>query len=135
MNNSATPYSFNSFPSLLNSELLAREVINIEGQSIAVKPSQLLKDSEHICRLVTEVVSEGVWVWDLASDFVDYSSSWKSMLGYGEGEIQHSPLEWLVRIHPADVEKVKSYLAQCWHGKIDSFEVEYSVLHRDGQYR
>lgn len=135
MNNSATQYPFNNVPALLNSRLLTREETNTKDRSLAEdRLSQLLKDEQKY-KLVTQVVSEGIWLWDLANDFVDYSPRWKSMLGYGEREIEHSPLEWLVKVHPADVEKVKSYLAKCWHGNVDGFEIEYSLLHRDGQYR
>ena len=138
MNNSATQYSssFNNVSALLNSKLLTEEVTDAKDRSLTKdRLSQLLKNSEQKYRLATQVISEGVWCWDLAENFVDYSARWKSMLGYGEREINYTPWEWLARIHPADVEKVKACLAKCWHGDVDEFEIEYSLLHRDGQYR
>jgi diguanylate cyclase (GGDEF)-like protein/PAS domain S-box-containing protein len=94
-----------------------------------------LQDSETKYILTTEVTSDGIWSWDLSSDRIEYSARWKSMIGCGEQEINHSPVEWLVRVHPTDIEKLKTHLAECWQGKIERFEVEYSLLHRDGQYR
>jgi diguanylate cyclase (GGDEF)-like protein/PAS domain S-box-containing protein len=94
-----------------------------------------LQDSETKYILTTEVTSDGIWSWDLSSDRIEYSARWKSMIGCGEQEINHSPVEWLVRVHPTDIEKLKTHLAECWQGKIERFELEYSLLHRDGQYR
>lgn len=136
MNNSAIRHSFNSVVPLLSNELSTRKVLDIPQQTtIEDELRQDLQDSETKYRLTTEVTSDGIWSWDLKSDRIDYSPRWKSMVGYSEEEINHYPVEWLVRVHPADIEQLKTYLAQCWQGKIGRFEVEYSLLHRDGQYR
>jgi diguanylate cyclase (GGDEF)-like protein/PAS domain S-box-containing protein len=136
VNNSAIRHSFNSVVPLLSNELSTRKVLDIPQQTtIEDELRQDLQDSETKYRLTTEVTSDGIWSWDLKSDRIDYSPRWKSMVGYSEEEINHYPVEWLVRVHPADIEQLKTYLAQCWQGKIGRFEVEYSLLHRDGQYR
>ncbi|MEM6614637.1 MAG: EAL domain-containing protein [Cyanobacteria bacterium P01_C01_bin.72] len=100
--------------------------------------SKKLKASQtrcKLCGLIAQVVSDGIWSWDLSSDRIEYSALWKSMLGYEESEINHSPVEWLVRVHPGDIENLKSHLAKCWQGKTEGFEIEYALLHRDGEYR
>ncbi|MEO0926646.1 MAG: EAL domain-containing protein [Cyanobacteria bacterium J06643_13] len=136
MNNSAIRHSFTNVLPLLSSKLCARTEIDAEErESVEQDLPKAFNDSETKYQLITQVVSDGVWSWDLSSDRIEYSPRWKSMLGYGELEINHSPVEWLVRVHPGDIEKLKSYLAKCWQGTIASFEIEYSLLHRDGQYR
>ncbi|MGL5832032.1 MAG: putative bifunctional diguanylate cyclase/phosphodiesterase [Waterburya sp.] len=113
-----------------------RKVVDVPQQtSIEDELRQDLQDSETKYRLTTEVTSDGIWSWDLSSDRIDYSPRWKSMVGYSEEEINHYPVEWLVRVHPTDIEHLKNCLAQCRQGKLERFEVEYSLLHRDGQYR
>ena len=97
--------------------------------------SEVLKKSEQKYDLATQVTTDGIWLWDLNRDAIEYSSRWKSMLGYGEVEIDCSPMEWLARVHPEDREKLKGHLASCWQGDVDTFEMVYSLLHRDGQYR
>ncbi|MEL6579196.1 MAG: GGDEF and EAL domain-containing protein [Cyanobacteria bacterium J06621_12] len=104
-------------------------------KSVESNLSRELEDSQARCKLIAQVVSDGLWSWDLSSDRIEYSALWKSMLGYEESEINHSPVEWLVRVHPSDIQKLKSYLAKCWQGETERFEIEYSLLHRDGQYR
>jgi diguanylate cyclase (GGDEF)-like protein/PAS domain S-box-containing protein len=136
VNNPAIKHSFNNVLPLLSNELSTRKMMDVPQQtSIDEELRQDLQDSETKYRLTTEVTSDGIWSWDLNSDRIDYSPRWKSMVGYSEEEINHHPVEWLVRVHPTDIEQLKTYLAQCWQGKRKRFEVEYSLLHRDGQYR
>ena len=97
--------------------------------------SEALKKSEQRYSIATQVITDGIWSWDLSRDAIEYSSRWKSMLGYSEAEIARSPMEWLARVHPEDREELKGHLTNCWVGDVDTFEIEYSLLHRDGQYR
>lgn len=97
--------------------------------------SQALRDSERRYDLMIQTINDGIWEWDLASDRVEYSSRWKSMVGFEEWEIKHSLVEWLVRVNPADRERLKQKLVACGQGKIGGFEMEYALLHKDGQYR
>ncbi|MBW4537378.1 MAG: EAL domain-containing protein [Pleurocapsa minor HA4230-MV1] len=135
MNNSAIRPAFNNVLPLLNSELSTRTMIDAQQKSAEDKLRQDLQNSEAKYLMATEITSDGIWAWDLSSDRVEYSARWKSMIGCGEQEINHSLIEWLVRVHPTDVEKLKRHLTECWQGKVERFEVEYSLLHRDGEYR
>jgi diguanylate cyclase (GGDEF)-like protein/PAS domain S-box-containing protein len=136
VNNSVIKHSFNNVLPLLNNELSTREVVDVSQQnSIEDELRQDLQDSETKYRLTTEVTSDGIWLWDLQSDRIEYSPRWKSMVGYSEAEINHHPVEWLMRVHPTDIKQLKTYLAACSQGKLERFTMEYSLLHRDGQYR
>ncbi len=99
------------------------------------KLRQALLNSERRYTLATQVTNDGIWSWDLSCNQINYSLRWKSMVGCQEQEIGTSPIEWLVRVHPRDVEKLRQNLADCWQGKIERFEMEYALLHQDGQYR
>ena len=136
MNNSGIKHSFDNVLPLSNSELSNREVIEvIENNSSVGDLSQALKESEQKYNIAAQVTSDGIWSWDLSQDSIEYSPRWKSMLGYGEAEVSCNPREWLARVHPRDREKLKGHLANCLQGNIDSFEMIYSLLHRDRQYR
>ncbi len=136
--NLAIGHPFNSASILLiKNELDSRNAISVvEKESLTERRlRQALRDSEQRYALATQIVNDGLWSWDLSCDQVDYSPRWKSMVGCSEREINNSPVEWLVRVHPANIEKLKRNLADCWQGKIDQFAMEYSLLHKDGQYR
>ncbi len=78
---------------------------------------------------------DGVWEWDLATDELRTSASWKAILGFGPDELGNAPGEWLDRIHPDDLERVRTKLAAHALGGASAFEDECRIRHRDGDYR
>ena len=76
--------------------------------------------------------NDGLWDWNIETGEVYYSLRWKNMLGYGENELDSTLNTWESLVHPDDkdivLEKVYDYLA----GRVDSFEVEMRMLHKDG---
>ena len=107
-----------------------------EDRSVSGKQlQQALRNSEQRYALATQITSDGLWEWDFVSNQICYSARWKAMLGYDDNGIKNSPIEWLARVHKSDLEKLHANLASCWQGRIARFETEYSLLHRDGQYR
>gem|GEM_PF-3803965 len=137
MKKSTIEDSFSSaFPLLVKDELEGEKQIKVRQQESLNQKRlhQAFRESEQreIC---TQVVDDGLWSWDLSRNQVNYSTHWKSMVGCNEQEIKNSPVEWLVRLHPVNIEKLMQNLADCWQGKVAQFEMEYALMHKDGQYR
>lgn len=88
--------------------------------------------SEERFSLAMRGANDGLWDWNLDSDEVYYSPRWKSMLGYGENELDNNLNTWANLVHPDDkdrvLEKVQDYLV----GEADSFEVEMRMHHKEG---
>ena len=96
---------------------------------------QALQKIETRYDIAVQIINDGLWEWDLISNQINYSPRWKSMVGYQNEEIQTSPVEWLSRVHRANIAKLQDTISACWQGEIDHFEIEYSLLHRDREYR
>jgi diguanylate cyclase (GGDEF)-like protein/PAS domain S-box-containing protein len=94
-----------------------------------------LRDSEERYALAMRGANDGLWDWNLLTDDVHWSSRWKSMLGYDEEDIGVSPDEWLTRVHPEDIERVKVALMAHLADRSAHYESEHRMLHRDGTYR
>lgn len=88
--------------------------------------------SEERFSLAMRGANDGLWDWNLETDEVYYSPRWKSMLGYGENELDNDLGTWANLVHPDDkdtvLEKVQNYV----DGRADSFEVEMRMRHKDG---
>ena len=96
---------------------------------------EALENCEQRYEILTQITNDGLWEWNLNSNQIYYSSRWKMTIGCNHEEIKNNPVEWLARVHHADIEKLRQNLTACWQGKIDRFEMEYSILHQDGEYR
>lgn len=122
----------------IDSELNREENLLNVTEVKFVKDKQLLKalkDSETRYTLATQIINDGLWDWNLKSNQIYFSARWKSMVGCREQEIRSNPIEWFVRVHATDIEKLKRNLLACRQGEIPQFEMEYSLLHQDGEYR
>jgi diguanylate cyclase (GGDEF)-like protein/PAS domain S-box-containing protein len=94
-----------------------------------------LRESEERYSLASLAANDGLWDWNIAMNNVLFSNRWKSLLGFEEHEIGSSPDEWLGRIHPEDVERVKIDINSHLEGMTDHFENEHRILHKDGTFR
>ncbi|MCW8932139.1 MAG: EAL domain-containing protein, partial [Gammaproteobacteria bacterium] len=78
--------------------------------------------------------NEGLWDWDLLTNTVDYSSRWKSMLGYAENELENKFATWEQLVHPDDIEHAKQVIDSYLNRKISKYELEYRMHHKDGHW-
>ena len=94
-----------------------------------------LQKSEERYALAVQGANDGLWDWDLIADQIYYAPRWKAMLGYGDSEIGSSPEEWMSRIHPDDLARVKAEISRHVLGGSPHFQQEYRMKHRDGSWR
>jgi PAS domain S-box-containing protein len=85
--------------------------------------------------LAVQGANDGLWVQHLQTNQAYFSPRWKSMLGYEEDEISNTVDEWLLRLHPDDIDRVLECGRANIAGEIDSYEIEYRLRHKDGSYR
>jgi diguanylate cyclase (GGDEF)-like protein/PAS domain S-box-containing protein len=109
-----------------------RRVREIQEQSRA---EEALRSSEERWTLASQGANDGLWDWNLKTGEACYSPRWTAMLGDEEVVLRGSCQDWLCRIHPEDVSRVRAKLAAYLKGRTSRFEDEHRMLHRDGSYR
>jgi diguanylate cyclase (GGDEF)-like protein/PAS domain S-box-containing protein len=96
------------------------------------------KRTEYRYSLAARGANDGLWDWDVETGRVYYSPRWKAMLGYDDGEIGDGLAEWLDRVHPDDLPRLRAdidqHLAQL-PDHPENLSSEFRIRHRDGQYR
>jgi PAS domain S-box-containing protein len=94
-----------------------------------------LAENEERLRHVLEGSDDGFWVWDLASNRIERSERWASMLGYTLSELEPSPNAAASLVHPDDL---PAYLG--WRDQLNSLDagrivVEYRMRAKTGEWR
>jgi len=97
---------------------------------------EALRESEERYALAARGANDGLWDWNLQNNRVYFSSRWKAMLGYEDGEIGVDPEEWLARVHKEDRLNLEAQLHAHWNA-VNGAECssEHRVRHKDGSYR
>jgi PAS domain S-box-containing protein len=87
--------------------------------------------------LITQTRNEGILTWDLLSNEVTYSGSWKVLLGYHEEDnLLGKRIEtWYSRIYPTEYNQVTDSLKCYLEDRCPKFENEHRLAHKDGSYR
>ena len=76
----------------------------------------------------------GLWDWDLASDTIHYSDRLQELLGYEPGEFSNSIDEFWDRLHPEDLDMVRSALGRHLEDRKE-FRIDYRLQTKSGEYR
>jgi len=94
-----------------------------------------LEESEFRWKFAIEGTGDGLWDWDIPSNKVYFSKSWKEMLGYNEGDISNNLSEWEKIIHPEDLAKTMACVHDHLDGKTPVYINEQRLLCKDGSYK
>jgi diguanylate cyclase (GGDEF)-like protein/PAS domain S-box-containing protein len=96
-----------------------------------VRYQRHLKQIEERDALALYGSNDGLWDFDLDRKTTYFSPRWKSMLGYGDDEVE--PLtDWQQLVHPDDLERVRAALRDHLAGIEPLFESVHRLRHRDG---
>lgn len=99
--------------------------------------NEVLEESEERLRLALDATSDGMFDWDLVKEKAYYSPRWKTMLGYGPGQLEDSYDTMSRLLHPEDREGFFRQLDKCKGsgGTSPSFSLEARLRGWDGSYR
>jgi len=94
-----------------------------------------LRESEERWQLALRGNNDGLWDWNAETDTVFYSPRWKEMLGYSDDELPNHTSEWVARLHPEDIDRVRAELQDHLDRKTPYYATEYRIRAKDGSYR
>lgn len=93
-----------------------------------------LNSIEERFALAMQSTDDGLWDWDLKTNYVFYSSRWKSMLGYTDDEVDNNLDTWSQLVHSDDRQSVLNAADDYINGRTDSFEEEMRMRHKQGHH-
>jgi diguanylate cyclase (GGDEF)-like protein/PAS domain S-box-containing protein len=99
------------------------------------RSEEALRESEERYALAIRGANDGLWDWNLESGALYLSPRWKMMVGYGIYEVGERPDDWFQKVHPDDVDELRSALQAHFEGDDEHFEHEHRMLTRGGEIR
>ncbi len=73
--------------------------------------------------------------WNLASGNIESGRHWKEMLGYAQGELDNTLLQWQRLVYPEDLRNLQRSISVYAQGQDRYFEAECRLKAKDGQWR
>ena len=96
--------------------------------------SLLIKESQERYDLAVNATQDGIFDWNLITNEIYYTPSWKNMLGYTDDELPNDFSIWETLTKPEDVKKSWEMLQEVIDKKRDRFEMEFKMKHKDGHW-
>ncbi|MBD2004635.1 MHYT domain-containing protein [Funiculus sociatus] len=125
----------NADPQIAENGSVERIICTLSDITNQKQAEVALRQSEERFALAVEGANDGIWDWNLQTNYAYLSPRWKSMLGYEDSEIKSNIDSWFKIIHPEDSERVRGALHDYLTKKIPSYKEEFRALHKDGSYR
>ena len=98
------------------------------------RPTELKKSQQRF-ELAVEGAHDGIWDWDIVADRIHLGRRWKEIVGHGDEDFRRSAEVWFGRIHPDDLETVRSQIEAHFDGRTGHFESEHRIRRESGDYR
>jgi len=73
--------------------------------------------------------------WNLATGHIESGRQWKQMLGYAEGDLDDSIVQWQRMVHPEDLRVLQARIDAHLKSQEVAFQAECRLKARDGQWR
>ncbi len=116
-------------------ELVAANTVLAEEMAERTSTQQALRSSEERWELALQGTGDGIWDWNPETNEVFFSRRWKEMLGYAEDELDNTSEAWMSRVHPSDLEWVKTRIREHLERKTPYYISEHRLRCKDGSYK
>lgn len=110
-------------------------IVSFKRRFIILEQIERIRISEE--RLSTALIGSnvGLWDWDLTSNEVFYSDQWKTQLGFDLDEVGNSYMEWVDRLHPAEVEHALGVVSACRNVPNGQFDLTLRMRCKNKRWR
>jgi PAS domain S-box-containing protein len=134
--NNRQVYYENTFSPAYNADgVIAGIIVCSKDISERRKAQQTILDSEQRLQFALEAGAQGAWDWNLQTNEVIYSSSYKKLYGFEENDLKNHVSEWMTRIHPDDQPKMEISVQQHLGSGDQEYDSRYRIRAKDGSYR
>ena len=111
------------------------ELAGILGISRDISARKMAEDARHEMEqrlsYALDVTGEGIWDWDIVSGRVIHNARWRQILGLSRDFVEHSVLEFSMRVLDEDRPCVEERMRACIEGRSD-YQSRHRMVRGDG---
>lgn len=96
---------------------------------------EALRVSEERLEIAIKAAKAGFWDWNMENDSIYYSTTWKSMLGYEQDEIEDTFEAWQELWHKDERERNLQVMNDYISGRISSYEMPHRLRNKAGEWQ
>ncbi|NVJ52043.1 MAG: PAS domain S-box protein [Campylobacteraceae bacterium] len=93
-----------------------------------------LHETNERFELAMDTTKDGLWDWNIKTNEVFFSKTWKEMLGFKENELEDSFETLVARIHKEDLSKVEKDVQDNLNGITEYYENIHRIKHKNGHW-
>jgi PAS domain S-box-containing protein len=94
-----------------------------------------LRESQARMELALRGANAGTWEWNVQTGETVFNERWAEITGYTLPELQPVSIQtWVDLCHPDDLQVSNALLEQHFSGKIDKYECELRMRHKNGDW-
>jgi len=94
-----------------------------------------IKEAEERWQFAFEASNQAAWDWNMITNEVIYSTSYRKMYGFLEDDLKNDVGEWASRIHPDDRKKIENALIDHSQSGNPVYETTYRIRLKSGNYK
>ncbi|MCB2209089.1 MAG: PAS domain S-box protein [Bacteroidetes bacterium] len=98
------------------------------------KTAMQIAESNKRFDLAMKATSDGLFDWNLVTNEIYFSPTWKRMLGYRDDELPNDFSIWENLTEPEDAKRSWKMLQEMINKQRDRFEKEFKMKHKDGHW-
>ncbi|MBN1957826.1 MAG: PAS domain S-box protein [Desulfuromonadales bacterium] len=93
-----------------------------------------LLDQKESLSFALRAANSGMWDWNLANNTVTFDANYYTMAGYSAYEFPQTFEEWEKRVHPDDIDQVKTNVEQALKNPEQAFSAEFRFKTNHGNW-
>ncbi|CAN5158468.1 hypothetical protein BH23BAC3_BH23BAC3_04460 [soil metagenome] len=94
-----------------------------------------LEDERKRLRIITSLISDVIWNWDLENDKIEWSEGMNTVFGYNPATLAEGKESWIDRIHPDDKEFVQESIQKSIKGDATFWSEDYRFIDSSDEVR
>ncbi|HYO21705.1 MAG TPA: PAS domain-containing protein, partial [Flavisolibacter sp.] len=125
----------NMLPAKNNQGEIIGIIIHSKDTTEKKKVESAIKEAEERWQFAFDASNQAAWDWNMETNEVIYSSSYKKMYGFVDEDLESDIKEWNSRIHPDDKKKIEIEIEKHIASQNPLYETTYRIQLKNGDYK